>query len=184
MGDTSFPRFKYHPDPVATGSIEPSQAECACCGQARGYIYVGPVYGEGDFDSQICPWCIADGSAHETLDVSFHDEEAVGGYGDWDEVPESVIEEVCHRTPGFIAWQQERWWTHCGDAAEFLGRAGCEELNRAGKQAIAAIRESAGIDDDDEWEAFFESLDRDDSPAAYLFRCSKCGRMGGYSDSD
>jgi hypothetical protein len=40
------PSFRYHPDPVATGSIEPSDAVCRCCGRARGYIYAGPVCAE------------------------------------------------------------------------------------------------------------------------------------------
>ena len=26
------PAFKYHPDPVATGSVLRSEAECCCCG--------------------------------------------------------------------------------------------------------------------------------------------------------
>jgi uncharacterized protein CbrC (UPF0167 family) len=36
-------------------------------------------------------------------------------------VPADVVEEVAHRTPGFSTLQQARWWTHCGDAAAFLG---------------------------------------------------------------
>jgi uncharacterized protein CbrC (UPF0167 family) len=185
MNDETLPRFKYHPNPLATGSIEKSDTACVCCGRARGYIYTGPVYAIEDYDDCICPWCIADGSAHEKLKASFHDEAGVGGGGEWDEVGESVVDEVAHRTPGFTAWQQEQWWTHCGDAAQFLGRAGHDELERAGAQAIAAIQESAGMDDDDEdWTEFFESLDKDGSPTAYLFKCSKCGKYGGYQDCD
>ena len=185
MPSNPLPTFKYHPDPIKTGSIEQSTRKCVCCGTARGYIYTGPVYGEGDYDDSICPWCIADGSAHEKLDVTFHDEAGVGGNGEWDEVPESVIEEIAYRTPGFTAWQQEQWWTHCGDAAQFLGRAGREELEAAGAQAIDAIRESGGFDDvDDEWEETLEELHKDGSMTAYLFRCSKCGKFGGYYDAD
>ncbi len=32
----SLPTFKYHPDPLATGSVIESNVECVCCGQARG----------------------------------------------------------------------------------------------------------------------------------------------------
>jgi hypothetical protein len=184
MAAEALPKFKYHPDPVATGSIEKSDTACVCCGRARGYIYTGPVYAIEDYDDCICPWCIADGSAHEKLEASFHDEAGVGGGGEWDEVPESVVDEVAHRTPGFTAWQQEQWWTHCGDAAQFVGRAGHDALEAAGPQAIVAIQESAGMDDDEEWEEFFESLDKDGSPTAYLFKCSKCGKYGGYQDCD
>ena len=186
MSAEPLPTFKYHPDPLATGSIEPSAtAACACCGRVRGFVYTGPVYAVREYDRRICPWCIADGSAHATLDAAFHDEEAVGGGGDWDEVPPAVIEEVAWRTPGFAGWQQERWWSHCGDAAQFLGRAGRAELEAAGPQAVEAIRESAGFEPGDEgWDEFFASLDKDGSPTAYLFRCAKCGQLGGYQDCD
>jgi uncharacterized protein CbrC (UPF0167 family) len=141
------PTFKYHPDPVSTGHVAKSNTECACCGQARGSIYTGPVYALKEYDQCICPWCIADASAHEKLGASFIDEDGIGGGGRWDEVPREVIEEVAYRTPGFSGWQQEQWWTHCGDAAQFIGRAGRKELQALGPQAIAAIQESAGLSD-------------------------------------
>jgi uncharacterized protein CbrC (UPF0167 family) len=185
MATEALPKFKYHPDPVATGSLKRSEAQCICCGQARGYVYAGPVYAEQEYDQCICPWCIADGSAHEKLQASFHDEEMVGGAGTWDEVPRAVVDEVAHRTPGFTSWQQEQWWTHCGDAAQFIGCAGHDELEALGPKVIAQFRESAGLDeDDDEWDELFEALDKDASPTAYLFKCAKCGRYGGYQDSD
>jgi len=178
------PKFKYHPDPVGTGSVASSNTKCVCCGKARGYIYVGPVYAVGEYSESICPWCIADGSAHEKFDASFTDESGIGGYGTWDDVSEDVKEEVAYRTPGFSGWQQEQWWTHCGQAAQFLGRAGCEELKTYGPDAVASIQESAGLEEGPEWEEFFEAIDKDGSPTAYIFKCSKCGKLGGYQDCD
>lgn len=175
------PQFRFHPDPIHTGSIEALRDECVCCSRSRGYIYVGPVYAEEEYDSCICPWCIADGSAHARLAVSFHDETGIGG-GEWDVVPQSSIEEVAFRTPGFSGWQQERWWSHCGEAACFVGCAGHHELTAAGPQAIAAIRQSSGKMSDAEWDELFGSLDKEGSPAAYLFKCFRCGQWGGYWD--
>jgi uncharacterized protein len=106
---TELPAFKYHPDPLASGSVILSNAVCACCKKARGFIYSGPVYGP-DVD-HLCPWCIADGTAHAQFGVSFTDEAGIGGYRDWDAVPQDVIETVAYRTPGFSGWQQEQWWT-------------------------------------------------------------------------
>lgn len=180
----SLPSFKYHPDPIATESIVTSRTECACCGKSRGYIYSGPVYAKGDYHESICPWCISDGSAHQKLDASFTEEEGIGGYGNWCEVPEPVVEEVAYRTPGFSGWQQENWWTHCGDAAEFLGRAGKSELLAFWPQAIKAIQDSTGLNDGPEWDKFFDALNKDGSPTAYVFRCRKCGALGGYQDCD
>jgi uncharacterized protein CbrC (UPF0167 family) len=180
----ALPSFKYHPDPLATGSVVASDNECVCCGKARRFIYTGPVYALEGYPQCICPWCIADGSAHENLGASFTDEVGIGGYGRWDQVPERVIEEVAYRTPGFSGWQQEKWWTHCGDAAQFIGRAGQKELKALGPLAIAAIRDSAGMSDGSEWDQVFAALDKDGSPTAYMFRCAKCGLLGGYQDSD
>jgi uncharacterized protein CbrC (UPF0167 family) len=179
----SLPVFKYHPDPLGTGSVIKSEATCECCGQSRGYIYTGPVYSEEDYVDCICPWCIADGTAHEKLDASFTDEGGVGDYGSWSKVPKAVVEEIAYRTPGFSGWQQELWWTHCGDAAEFLGHAGYEELNSLGLGAIQAVRDTTGLEGE-QWEEFFKALDKDGSPTAYVFRCKKCGVLGGYQDCD
>ena len=40
------PVFRYHPDPVRTGSIAASVKECRCCGRSRGYIYTLAPYTE------------------------------------------------------------------------------------------------------------------------------------------
>ena len=84
----ALPSFKYHSAPVATGNVVESDIECCCCGKARGYIYIGPVYAIEEYDECICPWCIANGSAHEKLDASFTDEDGIGGdrcsRTDWD----------------------------------------------------------------------------------------------------
>src|SRR5579871_4660279 len=135
----ALPHFQYHPDPLATGSIVPSDTPCACCSAARGYVYVGPVYAEEELVECLCPWCIADGSAHERFNAEFVDAAGVGGHGDCDPVSPEVVEEVAFRTPGFSGWQQERWWTHCGDAAAFLGPAGWKELQAYGPEAVAAF---------------------------------------------
>jgi uncharacterized protein CbrC (UPF0167 family) len=179
----SSPSFRYHPDPIATGSVTPSDVVCKACGQSRGLIYTGPVYGieATSYREAICPWCIADGTAHEKLNVEFTDTAAVGGYGAWEPVPASAVEEVAYRTPSFAGWQQERWFTHCGDAAEFLGIVGRTELESLGAEAIEAIRQECGFEGA-EVDSWYEALDRDHGPTAYIFRCRHCGKLGGYSD--
>jgi hypothetical protein len=176
------PTFKYHPDPVGTRNVKASDTSCVCCGQVRGWVYVGPVYAKGSFEDCICPWCVADGSAHERFDAEFTDSAGVGGGGLWDSVPDSVVEEVAFRTPGFYGWQQEQWWTHCNVAARFLGRAGRRELEALGPEAVAAIQASTGLTDGPEWSEFLAGLEKDGSPTAYVFECSACGALGGYQD--
>ena len=90
----ALPIFKYHPDPISTGNVVKSGTKCVCCEKARSFIYTGPVYAVEEYDQCICPWCIADGSAHEKLEASFTDEDGIGGGGMWDEVSDEVREEV------------------------------------------------------------------------------------------
>ena len=175
---TPLPSFKYHPDPVATGSIEESQAKCVCCGKSRGYIYAGPVFCEEELHECLCPWCIADGSAHERYGAAFTDSACIDGNLD-----PAIVDEVAHRTPGFSGWQQERWLACCNDAAAFLGRAGRQELESNWPEAIPSIQADSGFEGA-EWQGFFRTLDRDGSPTAYVFRCLHCGRHLGYWDCD
>ena len=181
----ALPTFIYHPDPLATGSVVQADTVCVCCQRQRGHVYSGPVHAQGAHENEICPWCIADGSAHAQLGASFTDEDGIGNGLAWsgDAVPQAVIEQVAHRTPGFSGWQQESWWTHCGDAAQYLGRAGHAELLAAGAEAVEAIRDTTALEGA-EWARFFAALKRDGSPTAYLFRCRHCGQWGGYQDAD
>jgi uncharacterized protein len=106
---------------------------------------------------------------------------AIGGYGDWEKVSDAIAEAVAYRTPGFSGWQQERWFTCCGDAAGYIGRSGYKELVAFGPQAIAAIRTESKLDGE-EWDEYLRGLDKDGQPTAYLFRCLHCAKIGGYSD--
>jgi uncharacterized protein CbrC (UPF0167 family) len=174
------PQFKYHPAPLTTGSIAPSDEVCEVCGRVRGYVYRGGTYGLRELTT-VCPWCIADGSAHEKFGVEFTDRASIGG-GGREAVSEEIADEVAFRTPGFSGWQQERWFTHCGDAAEFLGPMGKEQLERVGPEAVELVREES-VYDAEQWNSFYESLDAQRGPTAYLFKCRHCGKLGGYSDS-
>ena len=176
------PAFVYHPDPIGTGSVVESDAICASCNRSRGYIYTGPVYAVEELDRALCPWCIADGSAHSKFDAEFVDRAGIGDFSNRDKVPRNISEEVSFRTPGFSGWQQERWWTHCGDAAEFLGVVGSAEARALGLGFLAAIRKEAGISDDSYWNDYLAALHTKNGPTAYAFRCRHCGKLGGYSD--
>ncbi|WP_221091339.1 CbrC family protein [Deinococcus aquaedulcis] len=176
----ALPFFRYHPDPLATGMIEPFEGECPCCAQVRGYRYTSIPFAEDEWPD-LCPWCIADGSAHERLEAEFTDSHGVGG-GSWAPLPDEVRQVIVTRTPGFSGWQQERWWTHCSDGAAFLGRAGAEELAQYPEFA-QMLREQLTLPEG-EWVRFAQTLNRAGSPTAYLFQCLHCGAYGGYTDAD
>jgi uncharacterized protein CbrC (UPF0167 family) len=177
----SLPAFRYHPNPIATGIIKPSDATCLCCDQSRGYIYTSHAYCEDELEEALCPWCIADGSAHSKFDAEFTDSAGIGGYSPRVPVPQSVIEEVAFRTPGFSGWQQEQWPACCNDAAAFLGCAGRAELERQWPDAIEAVRAETGLSGE-EWQQYFGALHIEHGPTAYVFRCLHCARFLAYSD--
>jgi uncharacterized protein len=165
------PAFKYHPDPVATGSIKAdADAPCLSCNRIRGYIYEGPAYSEKYhyLTHSLCPWCIADGSAAKKFGAEFADA------GTLDDVDDSVMEEIAYRTPGFEAWQDAQWLTCCDDAAAYLGAAGAAELKGKFAAAIPAVEQ--------DWDGDWRDLSKDGQPTAYIFRCLHCKQYLAYVD--
>ena len=174
------PEFPYHPDPLTTGFVEMSNAACLACERVRGFIYTGPVFAVEELQESLCPWCIADGSAATRFDATFTDDVPVP-----DDVPGEVVTLVTTRTPGFGGWQQEHWLYHCGDGAAFLGVAGWPELERHPAALDSLRHESAGFGwSPQQIEEYLRALDKDGSPAAYLFKCRHCGTDLAYSDRD
>ena len=181
----SIPEFTYHPDPVATGSVEADDGPCAVCGVAAGFRYLGPIYGKQA--DVLCLRCMHSGRAAEALGISpehpamFTD---IDHDGSWFEVPAETVEEILHRTPGFRGWQQERWLAHCDDACTFLGLAGWNELQEAGDEAITAIREEMAAYGwtPQQADEYLRSLNTRGASTAYLFRCRACERYRAYSD--
>ena len=171
------PVFTYHPDPLATGSIKPSEQACACCARRRGFVYSGPVYSAEEVEA-LCPWCIADGRAAERFDATYNDVFPPSGIAD------AIVDTIAKRTPGFTGWQSERWLFHCGDGAMFLGLAGAREL-RGDEQALASLRAKLAEYRWTEQEIgdYLDALDRDGQPVAYLFECRSCSAHLAYSDS-
>lgn len=183
--NSELPLFKYFLDPVGVEVFIQSENVCLCCKRARGVVYSGSYLGGPDdleFDSHLCPWCIADGSAAQKFGLEFVDEDGIGDHGRWDQADPDVIEEVSKRTPCFTPWQQECWWTHCGDAAVFIDYAGKEELIEYGQECIENIRSSIQPMDDENWESAFDAMEKDGSVIAYVFQCRHCGVLGGYWD--
>ena len=105
------PMFVYHPDPIATGSVVPAQTECLACRRSRGLIYTGPVFAAEELVDELCPWCIADGSAAATFDAEFTDV----GLGVPEGISEAILEVIATRTPrsGHSGSATARRWRRC-----------------------------------------------------------------------
>src|SRR5688572_17080932 len=120
----ALPTFKYHPDPITSGSVKESPEQCPCCKQSRGYLYDGPIYGEKS-PEVVCPWCIADGKAHKKYKAEFVDYEGFA-----EEIPEAAQDEIAFRTPGYASWQTEHWPACCNDATAYLRPVGIADIRK------------------------------------------------------
>ena len=177
----NLPIFRYHPDPLHSGSVVASTEACDGCGQRRGHLYSGPVYSEHDAEPRLCPWCIADGTAHAKLGATFVDVEAFTG-----EVSPTIAAEICERTPGHACWQGERWPVCCDDATAFIMSFGAPELHAEQRELVGALMShivhelqiSGGAAT-----RVMASLDRDAGPTGHLFRCLHCDQPWFHIDS-
>lgn len=174
---SELPAFRYHPDPLASGSIRESAETCACCNRATGWIYTATFYTAQEVSGRFCPWCIADGSAAERFAGEFMDSYGLDGVG------EEILHEVTRRTPGFHAWQDPHWLVHCHDAAAFVGEVGYSEL-AAHPEALDQLRQDlriGGWHDAAQLEQFLTHLG--EGATAMLFRCTVCGTHLAYADA-
>jgi uncharacterized protein CbrC (UPF0167 family) len=77
----------------------------------------------------------------------------------------------------------------CGQSRGYVyngpvyAEAGREEIEKYGPNLIDALRYESGIDNTN-WPGYFDAMEADGSPTAYVFRCLHCGKLGGYSDCD
>lgn len=139
-------------------------------------MYVGPIYSIEDVD-EVCPWCIADGKAASKWSASFNDIDNVP-----DGVPKHVVEIIDGRTPGYEAWQQNRWLFSDRDALVFVGEVvGKDLLNEDDQAKINACRRALS-----EWsfppDFNLSSLVIGGQPAIYLFQDKASGAYEAYAD--
>ncbi len=158
--------FRYHPDPLKTGSFCRGEVVCDCCGNATAVSYSGPIYSESD-GIILCPACIASGKAIETFGGCFTAPDHCDDIGDPDK-----LAEVCCRTPGYAGIQQECWLSHCGDYCAYVGQVSYEDMTEKLR------REAANT-----WSERPQRWDFDHVMGSlglqyegHLFRCLVCGK--------
>ncbi|EHO84140.1 hypothetical protein HMPREF0380_01218 [Eubacterium infirmum F0142] len=116
-------RFKYHPDPLSTGSFEEGEEKiCPCCGNKSKVYYSSFPYCTEDAE-YICPTCISNGEAAMKFEASFVQD------AEWHGEPnKEKDDELFHRTPGYLSWQGEHWLSCCDDYCAYMGTVGTREL--------------------------------------------------------
>ena len=175
----ALPSFRFHPDPVGTGSIVAEDIVCTACSQARDHRYVGPIYTQQRPNGPVCPWCIEDGTLAAAFQAEFVDAASAGS------VDDAALEELRYRTPGYLAWQQDVWLTHCGYPCIYLGPVGQPELEKLPASATTAVKLAlrGWGRTDDERDQMLGWQNRDGNLTGYLFICDRCGEHLAHVDA-
>ncbi len=174
------PQFPLFRDPVGEESFERSDVVCACCERGRGWVHTCGMFGPGDLDRPICPWCIADGSAAAKFEGSFNDGTIYPAFKETPQLSKADRELVENRTPGFVTNQGVKWQMCCGRACVYIGEATAADLTGRWKSAVPSIlRDCEGWSEEQKAE-LIASIGID--PAAYVFECQVCGGLKGFWD--
>ena len=108
------PTFKYIKPPLQREMFEASNAICECCLSAQGYRYAWSIYTKIEVN-ELCPWCIADGSAAEKFAATFAE------LNDYRTISDENRNAFEKHTPSYPTWQGAVYPVHCHDACQFAG---------------------------------------------------------------
>jgi uncharacterized protein len=169
----TLPTFKYHLDPIRNEVIVAGDGICICCGRARGYLYVGPAFTTNrEVRDNVCPWCVADGSAAQKYDAYFVGSHPLLSAG----ISRAIVDEVTEQTPGYFCWQSDNWQSHCNDACVYHGDATVEDIANASRASIEAWKAEYDMKDTD-WSLFADGYEPKGHAAFYKFVCRHCGEV-------
>ena len=169
------PFFKYHPDPLETGSFEEGEEKiCPCCGNKSKVYYSSFPYCSEDVE-YICPTCISNGEAARKFDAEFVQNAEWHGEND-----EEKDDELFHRTPGYMSWQGEYWLSCCDDYCAYMGTVGTRELKAMdiADEVIEEYVQRGAFEDIGGY------LVKDGPMCGYLFKCIHCGKYHLWVDGD
>ena len=167
--ERELPKFKYNLKPLENKIIVKRLEKCPVCLKETNYIYEGPFNCTEDVEN-ICPWCIASGDAANKYRATFQDSSQCESVN-----YEEYIDELVHRTPGYIGWQQEEWLSHCGDFCAFVEYVGWSEIAHLKdelKEDLERIKKDYVLTQED----LEECLINEGHLQGYLFKCVKCGK--------
>ena len=167
MSLRTIPVFKYNKNPLENKIMVMRHAICPVCNKETKYVYEGPFYSNEDVEN-ICPWCIADGSASAIYHGEFQDPCSCESVDN-----PAYLDELTHKNPGYVGWQQEVWLSHCGDFCTFIAYVGWKEISHLAdelKEDLDNIKKDYHLIQS-ELERY---LTNNGSLQGYLFQCLTC----------
>lgn len=133
-------RFPHFPDPVLAGAVIESEARCAACGEPRGWVIEGRVFGVPR-TTPICPDCVASGEASRALGVAFNTVQT--GVS----VDGATRAQLSYRTPPLPSATPLPWPLHCGTGRVFTGFATGRDLHTLSPLDRQRLRCTTTLDD-------------------------------------
>ena len=163
---SELPTFRYHPDPLATGSFKEGEPKtCPSCGEDHTIYYALRPYCVEEI-RHLCPTCISTGRAAQKFEAEFIQD------ADWQGVMDKEKDQLLFcQTPGYSS---------CQDYCAYMGTVGTRELEEMGI-AEQVLEEYEARD---EFQDVAEYLVKDGDMCGYLFRCLHCEQYHLWVDAD
>lgn len=177
--------FKYNPKARENNIIEKRSKwfpiKCECCGN-KVLEYTDGLLNAEKRIGIVCPDCISSGRAAREYNGKFIYEYEKGIVTD-----PSKIDELEHRTPGYVAYKEPFWLACCEDFCQFIGYVNADELDEMGifEEVVDECVNKFYIDgkEDLTYEWLREQIGGE-FVGGYLFKCLHCGRYRLYMDFD
>lgn len=192
--------FRYHRHPHDFSSYSKELQACEICGELSAG-YRGVFYGDVEIEF-VCEKCIINGKLAEKqiftnlgnlhkLKIQIREKHPYLSILEVESLAQAKDDELIHRTPTVITWQDFEWPIHCADYCCFIKEAGKPDILK-----IAPVGKThllfQSSDDDERFREWLEDI-RPDSPSdnsisysigVYLFQCLNCQEYVALWDCD